>query len=400
MPRGSRQTSLRAHGRYVRISFSPTSPHNIILLVQGTADFMSIEVRDQEYHFAPLEKIVRAAMANLDEVDAMRMDAFNLAQKPRAMIDQEHLIKPWFYNPLHDVESILWIFARQVLYQDHYLQRFENSTVDYVTVPIDDTFVRFPATEDPEDRTRRIKAYSALGHGLFVSHASRKTFLMINQRLLQHLVDHPLLPAARPLGVALKNMRNDLVREYTKWEGMDEINCRCAEEVHLMFVDWLKWAYEALSSVEGGEYTLMARWLQSEMAMIRDREAMAPSTNSTSGSSKRSRSDAEDEKFIAKSPRTESSRSPHQHSVCPLPVSPPPPPPAPIRAPKRKARAVSLPTRTLRSHAPKTVKTDSATEPTIPPLPPAPVLGQGKATKNNGATRAEEKVKNTTRKGR
>lgn len=404
---------------------------------------MSIEVRKQEYCFVPLPQAVQTASADYEEADAMRMYGSEDDGDDDVLI-KDQPTRSWFYNPLHDLESILWIFVRQVLFQDHYLQPSDQSTVDYVTVKIDGKFERFPATEDSEQRIIRIKAYFDFGHGLFISHASRQDFLTSNQKLLKHLVDYPLLSAARPLGAALIKMRNDIVQEYAKWESKRyEIDHRCAEDLHLMFVNCLKFAIRTLAAVESGGYKLMARSLQSELAMIRDQEALsaakqAPSTNSTSGStgsSKRSRSDAdiddEDENAFAhpsKSPRTETNRSPHQQSVVtidPLPVvaSPPPPPTVPSpalvpkAAPKRKARAVPLPTRTLRSHTLKTVvKTESDPEPTVlsPSPPPAPVRGRkaastaargrGKATKNNEAIRAAAKVaakvKNTTRKGR
>lgn len=407
---------------------------------------MSIEVRHQKYCFKPMEQIVQtASCTNFEEVDAMRMVDSKLVKKPPAVMVKGSLTRSWFFNPLHDLESILWIFARQVLYQDHYLEQLNSSAVHYVTVPIDDKFVRFPAAEDSEERTLRVKAYFNLGHGLFVSRAQRQFFLTSNQQLLMYLMNYPLLPAARPLGVALRSMRNDIVQEYMKWESKpEEIDHRCAEELHLMFVDWLKFAYEALSAVEDGDYQLMTRSLQSEMAMIRDQEAMAaanraPSTNSTSGStssSKRSRSDTDDRDEDAdtvahpyKSPRTETNHSPSQRSavaVDSLPsVAPPslpalpPPVPAPVvvpkAGPKRKARVIPLPTRTLRSHTLKVVKTESTPQPSIPSLPPPPPpaaargrktasRGRGKATKNNDAVRAAAKVaakvKNTTRKGR
>lgn len=406
---------------------------------------MSIEVRNQTYYFEPMEEIITGAYANLKDIQtAMRKAGSKPNGKTYTMTVKSSRTRSWFYNPLHDLESIFWILARQVLYQDHYLQRLNGFSANIVTVPIGDDLVRFPPAEDSRDRVCRIKAYFALGHGLFISRAHRQAFLQSNKQLSGHLIAYPLLPAVRPLGVALTKMRNDIVKEYIKWEAdLDNIDYRCAEQLHVMFANALKCAYDALSVVEDGNYEIMSRSLQSEMAMIRDQEATeaanrAPSTNTTSevtSSSKRSRDDTDDtgEDAIlhpSKSPRTEANRSPHQQSVEAIDSSSPvvapslpafpPPIPAPVvipkAGPKRKARVIPLPTRTLRSHTLRTLKTESAPEPPILSLPPssAPVRGRktasrvargrGKATKNNEAVRAAAKVaakvKNTTRKGR
>lgn len=406
----------------------------LIVLTQGTEDFMSIEVRSQKYCFVPFRRSVkRQSRTVIDESKALCLNAEGPLMEVTIPEVDTVLTRTWFYNPLHDMESIFWIFARQVLYQDHYLCRLDDTTVNHIVVPIGDKAVQFPTTEDPADRVRRIKAYSIVGDGLFVSRTHRHTLLTDSIQINMHLVAHPLFPAVRPLGAILTMMRDTLVEQYEKWEAaLDKIDHRCAEELHVAFMGMLKDAYHAIRNVEAGNYNIMARSLQSEMAMIRDQEAMdtankVPLTNSASGSttsSKRSRSDADDsdEDAIAhpsKSARTATNHSPRRPSIEDIDSLPvvtvPRPAPVPKAGPKRTTRVVPFPTRTLRSHTLKVVKAESTPQPSIPSLPPPPnpaaahgrktaSRGRGKATKNNDAVRAAAKVaakvKNKTRKGR
>lgn len=94
---------------------------------QGTEDFMSVEVLSQTYCFGQMEKIppVKPSHKTMAEYDRLTRKVAPVRGPGGRTPTQEQSTIPargWFYNPLHDLESILWLFVRQLLFRDHYIQ--------------------------------------------------------------------------------------------------------------------------------------------------------------------------------------------------------------------------------------------------------------------------------------
>lgn len=414
---------------------------------------MSVEVRSRLYEFTGLTKMPVASVdLTMDELGKMRRGKPSArSQKTKNTLERfvpkaSGATRGWFYNPLHDMESVLWLLARQLLFQDHYLHWVpDDKDPQAPAEPPGDNIV-LQTTETAEDRTRRIMAYFIFGHSLFVSRTGRLGFVRDPRCLPNQLDHHHLHPVVHWLGGVLTKMRDDLADEYIKHEAdPTKIDHLCAEELHVKFSRVLGAAYMDFGDVENGRFEVMTRSLQAEMEMLREQakmaaKAAAPSeVSSGATSSKRSRDESADEEaeelitHPSKSPRTETNQSPRRSPIeaatppqpLPLPASPissaipvPPidhiiPSVLPKVHPKRKVLAVPPATRTLRSHARKEVKLESVPQPRSPSPPPAPArtrktiptaTRKAKATKNNEAVRAAarvaEKIKTRNRKGR
>lgn len=410
---------------------------------------MSIEARNQQYYFKPTRKTtVSLAPKTAREIDEMLANG-SLAKEvePAVMnvgLDQSDTTKGWFYNPLHDLESILWLFARQLLFQDQYLQWTDGRAVNEASVRAEGSVTHPPLIETPEERVQRLMAYFTFGYSLFVNRTDRVSFIR-DPRWIPHQLDHHRLhPAVRGLGDILSKMRDNLEAQYIKHEAqLEKIDHLCADELHYAFANDLTDAYVIIKKIEDGKFDIMTRSLQAQVEKLHEQAKMAaqeaaPSEASTvSQSSKRSREDSADDdeestSHPSKSPRTETNQSPRRFpietpepqlsSVPVLPVSPPlPVAPAnnatpaivPKARPKRSIPAVPPTTRTLRSHARNALKLECAPPPPAPSPPPAPkrmrkvpltAARGGKVTKNNEVARAAAKIaakiKTKTRKGR
>lgn len=413
---------------------------------------MSVEVRSRKYHFRKMKRIpaVQARRRTMKEIDQRSRNAPSAPESRGVEGGEEEeeqftgTTGVWFYNPLHDLESILWLFVRQLLFQDHYVQWSSTKTSSQPTSKHEGKPFRAPAEESSEQRSQRITAYFTFSHPLFISRGNRLTFMRDHLCLAEQFDSHPLHPAVHWLGAVLTKMREDIVEEYIKHEAdPSKIDHLCAEELHVKFTQNLSDALDEFIRRENGQFEVMARSLQAEMEKLIEQaktvvQAAAPSEVTTvSQSSKRSREDSADEddestSRPSKSPRTETNQSPRRSPIessapqlSPAPVFPVPPavsvtPAAPRTPaivpkarPKRRIPAVPPTTRTLRSHARNALKPECAAQPSAPSPPPAPVRMRqvpptaargSKVTKNNEAARAAAKIaakiKTKTRKGR
>lgn len=404
---------------------------------------MAVEADDQGYCFAPQwniglakDRYIAQAVKNTDK---FKYDiAFRAPNRARTCTAaswdmEEGVVKEgWCYNPLHDMESIAWLFARALLYRDHYFQRVDGLPVTPFVIGNGENTVDPFAEEDPEERIQRIKAYYTFGRALFVTRTARYKTMYQSQYLGAYLRAHPLFPGVVPLRAILINMRNKLVEQYKNVESdVTAIDHTCAEELTLDFMQELGTGYEYLTDVADNGYEIQTRSLQSEFELFcqQDKSIFPAGT-------KRSRDEEDDDdeddsvSRPPKSPRTDTNSSPRKSpAVVPSlnPATPPAvvattipadpkyaqsdsPPANPDTRPKRHTAGVPPATRTLRSHARKiaTLKTASPSPKLPSPARPArsrkPASRKGKATKNDEAVRAAAKVaakvKSKTRKGR
>lgn len=168
---------------------------------------MSVEVHHMRYmfprpcsqHAAPVRKPVQAFR---DLILQPRSDA-----GPAPNQDTDSPLIPWFYNPLHDMESMFWLMAYYVLFRDVYLPDSP----------------RFPppfAEESEAERARRIKAQFEFVQCLFVQRdlSERQALMMVHNSLSDKLKEAPLHPALRPIGVCLLQARSALHNAYTNAE--------------------------------------------------------------------------------------------------------------------------------------------------------------------------------------
>lgn len=110
---------------------------------------------------------------------------------------------PWFYNPLHDLESVFWLIAYYILSRDIYLP----DGLDWPS-----SFQQ----ESETARAARIKAQYQIIEPLFIQRDSysRLHILRSFQDLHRQLTEAPLHPALQEIGNHLVQVRNALIDQF------------------------------------------------------------------------------------------------------------------------------------------------------------------------------------------
>lgn len=235
---------------------------------QGTLDFMSVEVDAMEYKFQSVRK--GGAYAGLrilgskfstgyrfehpivrgDNSDSESSDDDSSAIKPKE--NSEDTAHKWAYNPIHDMESLFWLFFFFVAWHDVFVLLVKpdadeatpiNKPSETPTKPqspsshdsdtsdsdsdsdpdsdLDlDPTVKLPTrySESPEARADRIKSWYAFGEGLFVKRDARLPVLSLPTRLEGFIKEHPLHPATKKMGGFLIACRDSLASAYFEAE--------------------------------------------------------------------------------------------------------------------------------------------------------------------------------------
>lgn len=262
---------------------------------------MAVEVKDQGYRFTPFprgglgkKRLDNSVQADWEEVVVGKPVVRKTA---RWKIARRIVTEGWRYNPLHDMESIGWLLARSLFYQDHYLERVEDIPVAQFDFEWGDDVIDPFAAETAETRSERIKAYYTFGRALFVTRTERDR-AMYRDLLDGQLKAHPLFPGVAPLGEIMALMREKLVEQYQKSEmDITTIDHTCAKEVTLEFIQQLHNAYEYLEDVASSGYEIKTRSLQSGLEMLYQKD-----NSSCLGRTKRPRDSDNDEKDDASHP--------------------------------------------------------------------------------------------------
>lgn len=360
----------------------------------GTEDFMAVEVRAQEFLFLPQksEKSFRDGI--------VRPTAIHIPVKPATKIpvlnDQTGAQFTWFYNPLHDMESIFWLMLYFITNKDIVLG-----------APIERMDCFDFAAETEDDRRRRILAHWNFGLTLFSSRQGRERVIGSQGVLSKHLLTNPLHPAITPLADILCRLRNALTNHYFTIErNPPSIHHNSGQEVHDAYAALLQDAVAHLQIVPFEVEVRSLRGAVEALPKSCQQERVDQTSKSViSTGSKRVREDG-DAGREPKSQRVSLDQKSPSRTTSP---DASPRDEAPAAAATEATPGVPLPTtRVLRSHSRK------AAAKTFPPSPrPAarackamtPKPRKGKATKNHEAVKAAAKVaatkvKNKTRKGR
>lgn len=176
-----------------------------------------------EYHFQPEHD------QNVIYYDADTTNAFSLDRKRAIQYNEDTANsrqskiqeQAWFYSPIHDLESLFWLFVYFVLYRDIQLlairpQRHRSlrretgmlATSGAIANPDNLELLPDDLRETEEERVQRIKAQFNFAKGLFVERDKRLATLNVNQRMNDFLGDHPLHPSLRKC-VDVANQRSD-----------------------------------------------------------------------------------------------------------------------------------------------------------------------------------------------
>lgn len=172
----------------------------ILISYQGTADFMSIEVYKMGYKFRA------RADTLMPIIDDNAENGWDLIV-PAEILDATYVDVPWFYNPLHDLESLFWLIAYYVLSRDIYLP-------DALEWP--------PPFEQESDATRaaRITAqYLSIEPLFIVRDQNRRADLLTSfEELKRQLASTPLHPVLFKTGQHLVAIRESLHLAYIEAE--------------------------------------------------------------------------------------------------------------------------------------------------------------------------------------
>lgn len=341
---------------------------------------MAVEVRAQAFNFITPNEFNPLQRANKKKIT--RNIHAKVQPRPSRKVDVAHT---WFYNPLHDMESILWLILYFTTNKDVFLGPSIDRENPYVFVQ-----------ETDEELRRRIMGHWNLALTLFSSRSGRDRIMLANGALADHLSSSPLHPSIEPLAAIIAELRDNLAATYRKIESNPpSINHESGAEIHEAFKGSLEEAYDHLLTVP---FDVQVRSLRGAV----ERLPQSSSTAHASIGSKRVRDQDEEDGRPTKSQRV----SVEQRS----------PSPAASAGDQREESVhetkvvVPPPTRVLRSHSRK-----AAAEAKTPLSPPrtvprsrkvaAPNARKGNATKNHEAAKAAAKVAATktrsrTRKGR
>lgn len=368
--------------------------------LQGTEDFMAIEVRSQYFRFLPSNKYKPLFSKPMDQwsvdIDATLPDSYGepeLATSPPTKYT-------WFYNPLHDLESIFWLMLYFTGNKDITLGPPIEREKPYVFVQ-----------ETIDEYRDRILAYWNFGLTLFSSRNGRAD-VMKEDVLDRHLHLHPLHPAIAPLGNILCQLRAALATRFEEIEcNPPAIHHNSGGGLYDIFQTLLRRAVVHLQTVPFDVEVRSLRGAVEALPRSYRADRVNNSVNSTRTDvptgSKRVRDAGGDDGRQPKSPRIsldQKSPSPAISSCLPEKGRS-----GAGETTRQTKTAVPLPTRVLRSQSRKAV--DAKTSPPSPR--PAtrtrhaavPKSRKGKATKNHEAAKAAAKVaatkvKSKTRKGR
>lgn len=221
---------------------------------------MSVEVDAMEYKFQSVRK--GGAYTGLrrfgskfstvrgDNSDSELSDDEPNAIKPKE--SSEDTAQKWAYNPIHDMESLFWLFFFFVAWHDVFVLLVKpdadeatpinkpsetptkpqshpsddsdtsdsDSDSDPDSDPDLDPTVKLPTRywESPEARADRIKSWYAFGEGLFVKRDARLPVLALPTRLEGFIKEHPLHPATKKMGGFLIACRDSLASAYFEAE--------------------------------------------------------------------------------------------------------------------------------------------------------------------------------------
>lgn len=160
---------------------------------------MSIEVDSMAYQFQPSMSghgvTYDAAATAAFSLDREREVYYRDKDKNVSSHNKKSL-QTWFYNPIHDLESLFWLFVYFVHYRDIELVRVNPwhprdpaplDVVTPVTSEASNEINRYhlklpPNLQEPEDeRAERIKAQYGFAKGLFVERGRRLATLNITR---------------------------------------------------------------------------------------------------------------------------------------------------------------------------------------------------------------------------
>lgn len=280
---------------FVYIQFH--SRYLLTLPDQGTSDFMSVEVDAMEYKFQPMPKggtytrfrkfaskfdtgfDDNPALVREDGSDAGSSDDDSSVVKPKE--NSEDTVQKWAYNPIHDLESLFWLFFFFVAWHDVFVVPKKTGTDEATTIakppenpsksgntfdisdsdsdPDSDLTVKLPTRyqESPEARADRIKAWYTFGEGLFIKRDSRLPVLSVPTRLENFVKEHPLHPAMKKMGDFLIACRNSLGSAYLEAEkdisslSSGERRLKVAEGLHEDLFAILMLARQSVSRGDG-----------------------------------------------------------------------------------------------------------------------------------------------------
>lgn len=185
---------------------------------------MAVEVVGQDYMFTPPEPSddgdQEAVIENIRELiasavcDVMTFDP--VYSTPPKTPPPPQL---WFYNPLHDVESILWLIFWFLFTNDVVCEPQQTPSSDCQPSG---------SVETDERRTKRIIEHFNLSHSLF-DDCTGRVGLMCTNILPRFLRSHPLHPAISYLSTPVIKMWKALVATYRKVEeDTTKIDRTCA----------------------------------------------------------------------------------------------------------------------------------------------------------------------------
>lgn len=345
---------------------------------------MAIEVRAQAFRFLNI-KDTSFKVKRSDYGDAIGFNDFGY--ETRRVIQQPARSHTWFYNPLHDMESIFWLLLYFIANKDIFLGD---------PVPIAEPYIFSPETE--EEYRHRILEHWNFGLTLFAGREGRKDVMGFDGTLRDQLARNPLHPAIAPLAGIIVQIRDALAGTYQRIEhNPATIDHNSGKEVHQAFATLLRDAGAHLRAVP---FNVQVRSLRGAVEQL----PKSSSTTHTSIGSKRLRDGQEEH---GRQPKTLRTSVEHKSPSCAASADV-----QPDKLITKTEPVAPLPTRVLRSHSRKAAANSEAKMPPLPPPPAArarkasaPKPRKGKATKNHEAAKAaaqtaSTKVKSKTRKGR
>lgn len=230
---------------------------------------MSVEVHESTYLFAESPTPLDTAITPEHRVQTPDSSNDNVLDGPRGLprrpppaypsepIDALH---HWFYNPLHDLESVWWMMA-------FFLFTKELRPVFLPGVKESDEFV-----EDADNRASRVRRQEQFAAKLFLTASGTRRLLVITKMFSARL-SHYLPPALYPLGLELERARDALVQCYRAAErDIASIDHQVAEGAHTMLRDCLD---SMVVEVSNDEFDLqIAMSIYKASRQIKQKDAM------------------------------------------------------------------------------------------------------------------------------
>lgn len=387
---------------------------------------MSIEVRARQYLFipstgpTPVPRCDRAAiLARARGIKPTTPDASIYAPKGK-----KHT---WFYNPLHDFESIFWLAVHFFTNRDiRCVSELGMGTRFAEGGPEPFIFEE----ESDEHRKKRLIGHWDFGRSLFAGRSGRPTILFSPAKMADFLVEYPLHPAIAPFGNILETMRNQLVSSYIANEqNVSQITHESAKEVALVFAEQL---FNANDHIQRVLCRLEVHSLKQAIDALpkstvgKSQPSISKGASASAGT-KRRRNDDDDEYVDgaqarkSKSPRASAShksptsilastkgrkagggkrrtangkRAPAGRKLpTSAPFSPPAPQPTTVPTHDPPPPPPQPPTRVLRSQTRNVVARNLPSPPDPPPAVPVRKMSTAAGRKTRGVARAKETAK-------